>query len=275
MRLGLVLLFAPLVAIGACNGDSFDDDGGVDSGSDGVIVGGDGAVDAPVDAPAEGAAKRFCETVDAQFCADFDIPNDAGAGFFPSMTTNGYTLTFQSNQFKSAPVGVEAFIPADASGMADMQTIVYQADAGTPASITLDMDMYVPNLSTSTTQPLFLFLFGVVTSQFQFGLAHDGPVWKLEYVPTKQGPALNVPFALNEWLHLTLAIVLSSTAGSATLTITSSAGTSVAATSPGQFATAPASTGPYPIVVDVGPRSSVPPIVSAQAYYDNVVVRVQ
>jgi hypothetical protein len=277
MQRPLVFLFAPLATIGACNSDSFDNDAGADSGSDGLIVGGgDSSTDAPVDAPVEAAPKRFCESVDARFCADFDIPNDAGAGFFPPTTTNGYTLTFQNGQFKSAPVGVEAFIPADASGIADLQTIVTAGDAGPQASITLDLDMYVPNFSTPTTQPLFLFTFGVVAPQFQFGLAHDGPVWKLEYVPTKQGSALSSAFAANEWLHVTLVVVPSATAGYASLTITSSAGTSTASTPSGTFAAAPPnSTGPYPILVDIGPNTSAPPLVTAQAYYDNVVVRVQ
>ena len=275
----LLLLFAPLLSVGACNGDSFVDDAGADSGSDGIVVGGDGGGgDGAVADGGDAIApkKRFCETVDAQFCADFDIPNDAGAGFFPPTTTNGYTITFENSQFKSSPIGVGAFIPADAGGMADLQTVLFNPDAGVQASVTLDMDMYVPNLSTQTTQPLFFFAFGAVAPQYQFGLAHDGPVWRLEYLPAKNGPPLTSAFALNEWLHVTLTVVPSPTAGYAQLSITSSAGTSLAATTPGQYAAAPPnSTGPYPVILDVGPNTLAPPLVSAQAYYDNVVIRLQ
>ncbi|HEX4513319.1 MAG TPA: hypothetical protein VH054_07275, partial [Polyangiaceae bacterium] len=103
-----------------------------------------------------------------------------------------------------------------------------------------------------------------------------GSAWKLEYMPTKQGPPLTSAFALNEWLHVMLVVVPNATAGYASLTITSSTGTSLAATLPGQFAAAPPnSSGPYPVLIDVGPNTSAPPLVSAQAYYDNVVLHVQ
>jgi hypothetical protein len=37
----------------------------------------------------------------------------------------------------------------------------------------------------------------------------------------------------------------------------------------------PNSTGPYPILFDVGVLSSAPTVNAAQIYYDNVVVRLQ
>jgi len=272
----LLLLFAPLLAVGACNGDKFDDDAGADTGGDGLVVGGDGAAADGQTADVITPKKRFCETIDAQFCADFDIPNDAGAGFGTLKETNGYTLSFENGQSKSAPVGVGAFIPGDAGGTADLNTVFFNPEGGATPTATLDLDMYVPNLSTQTTQPLFFFAFGAISPSYQFGLAHDGPVWKLEFLPAKSGPPLSTPFALNEWLHVTLVVFPLGANGYATLTITSSAGTSTASTIPGQYPTAPPnSTGPYPMMIDVGPNTGAPPLVSAQAYYDNVVVRVQ
>ena len=273
----LLLLFAPLLPLGACNGDSFTGDAGPDSSDDVIVSGGDGG-DAGTDGADGAPKKRFCESVDAQFCADFDIPSDAGAGFFmPPTTTNGYQLSFETNQFKSAPTGALAFVPGDAGGTAKLSTAIgLSTDAGATSSATFDMDMFIPTFSAVTTQPLFLFAFGAVAPSFQYGLAHDGPNWKLEFVPTKIGPNLSGNFALNEWVHVSLVVVTDSQAGYASLTITSSAGTATAAFAPGQLPTVPPNTsGPYPILVDVGVQSSAPTQSAAQIYYDNVVVRLQ
>jgi len=276
----LLLLFSPLLCVGACNGDSFDNDAGTDSGSDGIIVGGgDGSTDgAASDGDAIAPKQRFCEGVDAQFCADFDIPGDAGAGFImPPTTSNGYTLDFETSQFKSAPTGAQVYIPGDAGGNAKVSAAIgLTADAGAKSSATFDLDMFVPNLSVVTTQPVFFFAFGAVAPTYQYALAHDGSNWKLEFISTKNGPTLSGNFALNEWVHVSLVLVLSDTAGYASLTITSSAGTATAAFPPGQLPTVPpSSTGPYPVLFDVGVTSIAPPQNAAQIYYDNVVVRLQ
>jgi hypothetical protein len=271
----LLLLFAPLLSVGACNGDSFTGDAGPDAADDVIITGGgDGGADA---SDAIAPQKRFCESVDAQFCADFDIPNDAGAGFFPPTTTNGYALTFETSQFKSSPVGVEAFIPGDGGGTAKISSgLGISGDGGATTSASFDMDMFVPNFSAVTTQPLFLFSFGAVAPTYQYGLAHDGSNWKLEFLSTKNGPNLSGNFALNEWVHVSLVVVTDNTAGYASLTIISSAGTATAAFPPGQLPTVPPNASPpYPILFDVGVTSSSPTQNAAQIYYDNVVVRVQ
>jgi hypothetical protein len=276
----LLLLFAPLLSVGACNGDSFDNDAGADSGSDGIVVGGgDGATDgAASDGDAIAPKPRFCASIDAQFCADFDDPNDAGAGFFmPPTTTNGYQLSFETSQAKSTPTGVEVFLPGDAGGTAKISAALgIQGDGGASTSATLDMDMFVPNFSGVTTQPLFLFAFGAVAPTYQYALAHDGSSWKLEFISTKNGPTLNGNFALNEWVHVSLVIVTDNTAGYASLTITSSAGTATAAFPPGQLPVVPQNAPPpYPILFDVGVASISPIQNTAQVYYDNVVVHLQ
>ena len=72
---------------GACSNDAFVADGGSDSGNDILNVGGDGGqTDATADAGMDViVTPRYCQTstiaINAPFCADFDIPGDAAAGF--------------------------------------------------------------------------------------------------------------------------------------------------------------------------------------------------
>lgn len=257
----------------ACNSDTFTgDDGGHADGSSDVVVGGGegGSTEGGIGKDGSTTPKRFCQEVDAQFCADFDVPNDAGAGFSPPTTSNGYALDFQSGNAKSQPVAVKVTEPGDAGGQATLMTVLgNSADAGATAQITLDIEVYLPNITTVSTQPIWAFAIGALGPQYQFGLVKDGPVWRLENFQTAVGPQFTGTIATGEWVHATETVVLAQTGATVTLAITSTAGTATAtlpnvSTEPGP--------GPLPVVLNLGVQTTVPVNQAASFYYDNVVV---
>jgi hypothetical protein len=267
-----VLLFAALFA---CNTDSFDGDAGSDAPSDSIVGGGgDGSTDA-VAKDVVTKPSRYCETVDAQFCADFDIPDDAGAGFGVN-TTNGWLTAFLADaNAPSKPTAFGSISPGDAGGNAALQNpqLVAGFDSGLATRVTLEMDLFLPSGLLNTSQPTFAFQLGVVPSPpFVFGLAHEGP-WMLER-GTGSGVMPLVPApATGEWGHLTFAIDLSSSNGVVTLDLVTSAGTSHAAL---PIPTEPDSGPPtFPGFLSIGAQSVGPTLVGATFLYDNVVVRWQ
>ncbi len=275
MRRSTFLLFGILV--GACNSDTFSgEDGGTDAQPDVPgVSGGDGSTDAPFEGSVKdsGPKPRFCQFIDAQFCADFDVPNDAGAGFGPAFTTNGFTLDFQQGTVKSQPLALRSTEPGDSGGAAYLGTALgVTGDAGASSMVTLDLDIYLPQLTVSSSQALFAFAIGVGSPNFQFGLATEGKnVWKLENFQTSVGPQLAGSVAPNEWAHANLQILLSSTSGTVTLTVTSSAGT---ATTVMPTITAPGP-GNIPVLLNVGAQSNGASVQPGTFFYDNIVVRYQ
>jgi hypothetical protein len=275
MRRSTFLLFG--ILIGACNTDTFTgDDGGTDTGPDVPGVGGgDGSTDAPSDAgPGKeaGPQPRFCQSVDAQFCADFDIPNDASAGFQKPPPAGGFTLDFTQNNAKSLPLSLKTSEPGDAAGSAFLTTVLgATVDAGAATSITLDLDVALPPITQNATQALFVFGIGAASPNYEFGLANDGKQWKLENFVTSTGPQLNGPVITGAWSHATLEVALSPTAGTVTLTVTQGSNVAVASM---QAITAPGS-GSLPVMLTVGLTTNGPANQPASFLYDNVVVHYQ
>jgi hypothetical protein len=264
------------LVLGACNSDTFlPDDGGADVGPDVPGVGGDASFDAPTEGGSSetGPGGRYCQLIDAQFCADFDIPADAGAGFtMPPVETNGYKLSFQGTSTKSDPVAVEVDVPADAGGTAAITTSLGAVDAGAQNKIQLDMDMFIPDVIFGPTPPVILFGCGAVAPDYQFGLSF-GSGWTLSNVSGTHSSLVSGNIAKYEWAHVNVDIVVSSTSGSATLTVTSSAGTATAQIS--GVPTAPPIPPPYPILLMIGALGGGPTGQAPSFYYDNVVVHYQ
>jgi hypothetical protein len=213
---------------------------------------------------------RYCDTVDAQFCADFDIPNDAGAHFFAPATANGYTLDFENSNNLSSPTAMRAIAATDSGGVANVSTVI--GDAGPMSKIILDIDLYVPAYDGGPTPtPLFAFALGAGAPAYHFGLAHDGQSWRLEDQLSKSGPAMSTPLAGNEWIHATLDMVLNTSSGTVSLTVKSSAGTATAQIGP--IPTTPTSN--LPMILEVGMQADNAPVLPSTFLYDNVVVRYQ
>ena len=273
---GQAIVIAAVGAL-ACNGDQFQPDAG-DAGQDGPPIiggGGDGGADAATDAPKEASVvPRFCDSIDASFCADFDTPNDAGAGFFsPPNTTNGYALSFETTLVKSTPTALQVDVPADAGGTANLETLVGTPDAAATSTLTLDLDVYLPNIPTPSSQALFAFTFGAFNDPvFSFGLAHEG-AWRFERVAGTPNVPISPQPATNEWAHVTLTILLNATGGAVTLDLTTSAGTSHTVLT--NVATAPSGPPTIPGGLRVGAQCLGPTNASASFYYDNAVVRLQ
>lgn len=268
-------ILAWLLAVGmagACDSNTFVDDGGTDATDDVPPVGGgDGGADATTnDAAQEAAPKpRFCETVDAQFCADFDVPNDSGAGFTqPPMTSGGWTTTYEDAQVVSAPLAFASEFQSDAGGVAFMQNAAL-SNALVTSKMSLDLDVFLPNNLTTNNQPLWVFRFGVLPDpNFTFGLAHEA-VWKLERSSIQNGPTLSPQPATGEWAHVTLTIDLPTNV--VEIHVLTSAGDS---TIPFGAPTAPDGGTVFPGFVSIGAETPTP-LVSSSVLYDNVVIRWQ
>ncbi len=268
MRSRVFLLAA--LAIAACNADTFtgDDGGGSDTGTDVPPVGGgDGGTDgASADGKVEAAPPpRFCETIDAAFCADFDIPGDAGAGF-GSTQSGGWTYAFETDKSVSHPTGVRVDVPGDAGGVAILNT---QLSPVANAAITLDLDVLLPPKPFSTTQPLFAFQFGTLSGPtLMFGLAHEG-AWRLERASTSPGVTLSPQPPEGSWSHMQLVISLNGTAGTVNLFVDQTLSASL-----GGIPTAPATTGPFPAALQVGASLfGTVPTTGSTFFYDNAVIR--
>ena len=272
------LLGAGAAALAACNSDQFvDTDGGADSNDEVPVVGGDGgSTDGAVgDASGEATApKRFCDLQDAQFCADFDTPGDAGAGF-TTVETNGWHLAFQGTQVKSAPMALQSTTTGDAGGMAEAYSdqLSPGTDAGPTSLLQLDLDVRLPSdIPPATTQPMFVFTAGAFPgAQFMFGLAHEGQ-WELVRGDGAGVQVLSPQPTIGEWGHATLTIKFAVSGGQVLLALVTSAGTSQA--SIGSIPTIPGA-GPIPAVLHLGGSCQVPAITSYNFFYDNVVAHWQ
>jgi len=273
-----VLAFASL---GACGTDTFTSDGGTDGGDDGIVVtGGDGGTDGSVkDAVSE---QRFCETnasaLDASFCADFDIPNDAGAGF-TVLQTGTYTYRFESSDVQSAPNALEVDVPDGgvSTGGSAFLVAPIGVDGGASSTATLDFEVIIPDI-TAGTSPLFIFSFGEITGSVgtQFGLEHDS-AWSLSNLEGNRKGTFNTStIPTGVWTHVTLTIVLSTALSQGSVNIAIGGSTATAN---------------IPMVETVGTNGVGPPAPWAMslqlgascgqatsavsAFFDNVIVHLQ
>jgi len=209
----------------ACNTDTFTDDAGSDAEPDSVVVGGgDGSTDAALKDIVT-KPPRFCETVDAQFCADFDIAGDAGAGFLPPNNQGGWLLTFDGTQTMSgSPKAVSVVTAPDASGIAliDNPGLAKSINTGPSTHITVEADVYL--VSTGLVpDPITVFRAGIVPDpHFTFGLAAHTNAWKLVRSSGGVAVALTPQPPLNQWLHAVLSIDISASGGNVLLTVGSS-----------------------------------------------------
>jgi hypothetical protein len=252
-------------------------DGGSDSGNDILSVGGgDGGQDAADAGMDVNVTPRYCQTstiaINAPFCADFDIPNDAGAGFTSPSINGAFATSFETLVASSKPTAFEVDIPSDGGGSGTIEAFVGGTDSGAASMITLDLDIYLPAVSTIPTPSVFMFAFGSVgPASTQFGLAEVSEQWVFA---NQQGQtrALTIQPATGEWAHAQLAIILSTTGGTASITVTSSAGTSTASFV--GVETTVASAPPYPAQLLLGVIDTVPPNTQS-VYYDNAVINFQ
>ncbi len=270
----LVALTPAIAAFAACSQDTFTTDAGLDTGADTVLIGGEGgAGDAHIDAVT--STPRFCEkdpkAADASFCADFDIPGDAAAGFAGLGINGAFNATFENTQYMSKPTAFEVDIPTDGGGGGAVLGILVGADAGAQTSLVLDVDIYLPAISNNTPS-IFMFQFGTIgNNTTEYGLAENSGVWMLS---NAQGgvAALSLQPASGGWAHVQLTInPTTSTTGSATIVITSANGTSVGSFN--NLATTTLPTPPYPAILNLGVINGTSGIKVPQVvYYDNVVV---
>jgi len=263
-----VLLFALLFA---CNTDSFDSDAGDDASPDSIVGGGgDGSTDAPTKDVVT-KPKRFCETANAQFCADFDIPDDAGAGFAPPNTDGGWTLSFQGAQTADAsPMAVSVVTLADAAGVATIDNPNLAFTTSTPGPSTklvVEADVLLTNKGL-IPDPITVFSAGVVPAPaLSFGLAMQSNQWKL-VVRGGGGPApLSPQPPLGQWLHAVLTIVIG-TPGTVTLDVGGSTATLIVATGTDAGST-------YPGYISVGGYDGFYPNGGLNYFVDNVVAHWQ
>jgi hypothetical protein len=254
----------------ACNSDTFTgDDGGPDTGSDVVVGGGEGgSTDGGSSKDVSTTPKRFCQEVDAQFCADFDIPNDAGAGFTPPTTTGGWSFTFQKSQVKSSPTAVEIDTAGDAAGAAIVENpaLAPSLDGGPGKRMVFEADVYLPTPGF-TPDPIFVFRTGALPLKpLTYGLAAHVGMWKLAGGTSPVTLSPQPP--TNQWVHVVLGIDINSGGGNVTLDI----GSSHAAT---QVPTGVDGGTTYPGYVALGSEDPYLPQNGLTFYVDNVVVRWQ
>lgn len=269
MRRVTCLLVAASV-LAACESDSFVGDGGADSGADVPGVGGgDGSADAPGDAPKDVAiaVPRFCDSIDAAFCADFDVPGDAGAGWTgPIITSGSFTHSFETAQHTSAPNGFEVDIPdASDGGTTSFAALIGNPqDAGALVQAVLDFDVIIPPLSGPSV-PFYTFYFGCPFGNLntRYALSYIGG-WTFTNLQGATIPITGtVPTGV--WTHVKMTIILSQT-GNVKLDIGNGTATAMIGTD-----TVNGAPPPYPIDLSIGPSCAgySPP---ASIVYDNVVV---
>ncbi len=263
-----LLFFASL---GACNTDTFDSGDGGDASSDSrdeipPVGGGDGSItDAKKDVVT--VIPRFCDNIDAAFCADFDIPNDAGAGFTPPNVASPYAAFFVASAVpKNKPMSFEVDIPADASGgFANIEALPAKFAA---TAMVVDLDINLPHFTTATPA-IFAFAFGVPSpDSARYGIAWVGSEWVLTNGFSGTGYFATQP-ATGTWVHAQLVI---------TLTVPGN----VVAVVDGQTTTIPVTdttgtdsgAGSYPVRLGLGVvrQNTQPPAAPQTVLYDNVVV---
>jgi hypothetical protein len=259
----------------ACNSDSFTDDGGVDAQGDNVVSGGDGAT-------GDGSAKdvvtkppHYCETIDAQFCADFDIPDNAGAGFGPPNTLGGWTFAFQDASVVSKPVAVRVDTNTNVGAAFVENPNISQgvSGGGINTKLTVEADVYLP-AAVNTPDPLFVFRAGVVPApvQLTFGLAVLTNAWRLVH-PLGGSPVLIQPQPPpNAWLHANLSIDLN--ANNVLLVLSDSSSNTYTANMSAATAL-DGGAGNYPGFIHVGADDPYPNAVSLTFDVDNVVAHWQ
>jgi hypothetical protein len=278
MRRSTLLLCA--LALGGCNADTFAPaDGGSDAtpgdaSPDVPSVGGDGGPTLDGGAGDAMPPPRFCQTTtDAKFCADFDDPNDAGAGFGQPGVDTGFALTYQGVQAYSLPTAMRTDVPASSTGQAEVMTALgTTTTTGASTAARLDVELYITGIQPGPYGPLDVFSFGAVAPNFLFALSVAAQ-WELRNVKTNQWTAVTGTIPSNEWVHVTLSLGLDASAGSATLTVTSTQSTATAALGP--VATIPVAPPTYPILVFLGPVATGPVGQTPSFFYDNVVVHYQ
>jgi hypothetical protein len=274
MRFSTCLGVVTLAVLGACSTDSFNGNDGGDATSDAVndnvISGGDGGSGDghPSDAI---TPSRFCDDVKAAFCADFDIPNDANAGFNLAFAPP-YLVRDEILVVKSAPVSLAVDIPADAAGGIATATAFLPGATTNPSSMTLSLDLYLPAIENGTPA-IFAFEFGVPPPEARFGLAQTGGRWSFMNTPSKAYQFAPSDPPTGKWVHAMLTIPLNLN-GIATCTIDGN----VASALPIDTTGLDGGAGMYTTLLQLGvsrPNTMPPGTTPQSVRYDNVVITLQ
>jgi hypothetical protein len=238
-----------------------------------VIIGGG---DSGKDGQAEAATPRYCQTIDADFCADFDIPGDAGAGFQPPAVVAPGAFSFENMQVWTPPTAAEMDLASDGGGASASIATVLQPDAGSTGTLRLDMDLFLAAPPTNSTPPIFVFYFGVPgPSNTQFGLAIINKTYELANLTSSVAIPINPPPTTGAWTHAQLVIHASTTAGDATLTFApNDAGVPTAMV--GSVATIVTGGPPFFAGINIGGFDTFPaPQPALSFFYDDVVVHLE
>jgi hypothetical protein len=267
-------LLAPLAVLAACSSDTFGNDGGPDA-SDAMtldVLMGDGT--SPGDASVHDVivkTPRFCDgELDASFCADFDIPNDAGAGFAPPDFDAPYSLDFENTLFASPPMAVQANVPMAAAGGHAWLFTAVGVDAGATNGVTLDMEINLPAIPGFTTA-ISGFYFG--SPNFEYGIAMLSNAYSLISRDKVHQTPLNMTPPTQQWLHAHLDVAFGTSNGSVNLVLTQ--GTNVVATASFSSIQTIGASFAVPATVTLGVENGAPPGADLSFYYDNVVVRLR
>ena len=252
----------------ACSNDTFSGDGGADASDDNIIGGGDGAPDdAAKDAGKDGLViyHRFCEDAGGVFCADFDILNDAGAGFQPPVTNDAGSITFETSNHVSSPFAMQASVSGNVSAQAQLVTLI-GADAGAAIRITLDASIFVPDVGAVVAPEVDVLDIG--TPWATFALSEVAGSWKLQ----RRGGStsgLSTPPTPNTWNQVRLVVNLG-TNGTVSLDLN---GANVASL-PSQDTTGiDGGLSAYPAQLQLGFYETSSPLPASETVlYDNVVV---
>jgi len=272
MRFTRFLLLSAILS--ACSNDTFTgDDSGSDTGTDVTVSGGGDGGDASHDVTT--VPLRYCQTVDAQFCADFDTPGDAGAGFEPFATTGSWTFAFQDAQAKSPPLAVEVdTLAANYPGAAFVQNPLLAGNTtatGPGTRLVVEADVYLQSPPGFTPDPVFVLRAGIIPApDFSFGLSAHAGVWKLSHY--NFGSNLNPQPPANKWVHVILAIDINPNAGDVTLDIPDCNCHADLNTFPTGVDGGPPT---YPGYIAVGPENMKPTQSNLTFYVDNVLARWQ
>lgn len=278
----LRLLALAFLALADCTSDTFGADGGPDAANDvgltDVPTSGDGS------SAETGPTQRFCESLDATpaLCADFDIPNNAGAGFLAPVTYGVYSVEFQDATVSSPPIALQADVPGATNpeagmGFADLVTTI--AVDGGPSYTYLRLDIDVQLAAPQANPAIYLFTLGdpaAPPNGFEYGLAMSaGGYFLANRDNASEMMALNPQPSSGVWLHAHMDIKLGTTNGTVSLTLTSKNNGSLAgnATLPGTFQT---QTSPLsPPLLTLGAQTSTAPPLAASYFFDNAVVWLQ
>lgn len=250
-----------------CSNDTFGSDGGPSDASGDVTV--------PTDGPEMGEAghsdgavtqPRFCDSVDAAFCADFDIPGDAGAGWAPPGVTPPGKLLFEMNTVLSGMFAVEADLPNTGGGASAVLGTTVPLSTTSPNALHLDVDMQVPSPPATPLIPVFYF--GDPRVQFGLGMVAGS------YVVVERGGTsnpLSMALPANQWLHVHMDIKLNTVSGSVSVAVTQ--GMNVVATGGMSGIQTEGSPAPGTVLLQIGGDDTSAPMTDVSFIYDNVVAR--